>query len=118
MTDRIIIPCGRYFSYLLICHTVKQKHIPANGSIHAVYSRIHKHAIAAVNFHSKSRQMITHEMWARLILFNFCSYITGQVTFKEQKRRHAHQVDFSLAFKTCRHFLRLHLGEARRMWKA
>ena len=71
-----------------------------------------KHAIAAVNFHSKSRQMITHEIWARLILFNFCSYITGQVTFVEQKRRHVHQVDFSIAFKTCRHFLRLHSGEA------
>ena len=71
-----------------------------------------KHAIAAVNFHSKSRQMITHEIWARLILFNFCSYITGQVAFKEQKRRHVHQVDFSIAFKTCRHFLRLHSGEA------
>lgn len=38
-----------------------------------------KHAIAAVNLHSKSRQMITHEIWARLILFTFCSYITGQV---------------------------------------
>ncbi|MBO5473077.1 MAG: transposase [Lachnospiraceae bacterium] len=70
-----------------------------------------KHAIAAVNFHSKSRQMITHEIWARLILFNFCSYITGQVTFEEQKRKHIHQVDFSIAFKTCRHFLRLHSGE-------
>ena len=53
-----------------------------------------KHAIAAVNFHSKSRQMITHEIWARLILFNFCSYITGQVTFKKQKRKHIHQVNF------------------------
>ena len=38
-----------------------------------------KHTIAAVNFHSKSRQMITHEIWARLILFNFCSYLTGQI---------------------------------------
>lgn len=37
-------------------------------------------------------------------------YITGQVAFKEQKRRHVHQVDFSLDFKTCRHFLRLHSG--------
>ena len=70
-----------------------------------------KHAIAAVNFHSKSRQMITHEIWARLILFNFCSYITGQVTFEKQKRKHIHQVDFSIAFKTCRYFLRLHSGE-------
>lgn len=70
-----------------------------------------KHTIAAVNFHAKSRQMITHEIWARLILFNFCSYITGQVTFKKQGRKHIHQVDFSIAFKTCRHFLRLHCGE-------
>ena len=70
-----------------------------------------KHTLAAVNFHSKSRKMITHEIWARLILFNFCSYITGQVTFEKQKRKHNHQVDFSIAFKTCRHFLRLHSGE-------
>ncbi|MCI8635730.1 MAG: transposase [Eubacterium sp.] len=70
-----------------------------------------KHTIAAVNFHAKSRQMITHEIWARLILFNFCSYIKGQVTFEKQKRKHIHQVDFSIAFKTCRHFLRLHSGE-------
>ncbi len=70
-----------------------------------------KHAIAAVNFHSKGRQMITHEIWTRLILFNFCSYITGQVTFEKQKRKYIHQVDLSIAFKTCRHFLRLHSGE-------
>ena len=70
-----------------------------------------KHTIAAVNFHSKSRQMITHELWARLILFNFCSYITGQATFEKQKRKHIHQVDFDIAFKVCRHFLRLHSGE-------
>lgn len=70
-----------------------------------------KHVIAAANFHSKSRQMITHEIWAGLILFNFCSYITGQVTFEKQKRKHIHQVNFSIAFKTCRHFLRLHSGE-------
>lgn len=70
-----------------------------------------KHAIAAVNFHSKSRQMITHEIWARLILFNFCAYITGQITFVKQKHKHVHQVDFSIAFKACRHFLQLHSGE-------
>lgn len=55
--------------------------------------------------------MITHEIWARLILFNFCSYITGEVSFEKQKRKHIHQVDFSIAFKTCRYFLRLHSGE-------
>lgn len=70
-----------------------------------------KHTIAAVNFHSKSRQMITREIWARLILFNSCSYITGQVTFERQKRKHIHQVDFAIAFKACYHFFRLHSGE-------
>lgn len=70
-----------------------------------------KHTIAAVNLHSKTRQMITHEIWARLILFNFCSYITGQATFKKQKRKHLHQVNFSVAFKACRYFLGLHHGE-------
>ncbi len=55
--------------------------------------------------------MVTHEIWARLILFNFCSYITGQVEFEKKKQKHIHQVNFSIAFKACRHFLRLHLGE-------
>lgn len=67
-----------------------------------------KHAIAAMNFHSKNRQMIIHDVWARLIFFNFCFYITGQVTFEKQKRKHIHQVDFSVVSKICRHFLRLH----------
>lgn len=70
-----------------------------------------KHALAAVNFHAKSRQLITHELWARLILYNFCSYITGQVTFEKQKRKHINQANFTVAFKVCRHFLRLHSGE-------
>lgn len=42
-----------------------------------------KRVIAAANFYSKSKQMITHEIWARLILFNFYSYITGQVKFEK-----------------------------------
>ena len=44
--------------------------------------------------------------------FTFTRNPKGQVTFVKQKRKHVHQVDFSIAFKTCRHFLRLHSGEA------
>ena len=37
-----------------------------------------KHTIAAVNFHAKNRQMITHEIWARLILFNLPLQLTAR----------------------------------------
>lgn len=77
-----------------------------------------KHAIATVNFHSKSRQMITHEIWARLILYNFCSYITGQVTFEKQKRKHIHRLIFRLPSKPAAIFCGCILVKNRLMWKA
>lgn len=70
-----------------------------------------KHTIGAVNFHAKSREMITHEIWARLILFNFCSVIAAHSVQQTQKRKHIHQVNYTVAFQACHYFMRLHNGE-------
>lgn len=71
-----------------------------------------KHALGAINLHSKKREMITHELWARLILFNFCSIITAHTVSTCQKKKHVHQVNYTVAFQACHYFIRLHNGES------
>ena len=56
--------------------------------------------------------MITHELWARLILFNFCSIITAHTVSTCQKKKHVHQVNYTVAFQACHYFIRLHNGES------
>lgn len=71
-----------------------------------------KHVIGASNFHSKKREYIEMEVWARLLLYNFCSIITGHVVINRKGRKHPLQVNYSAAYKACHYFLRLHNGES------
>ena len=70
-----------------------------------------KHTIGAVNFHSKKREYIEMEIWARLILYNFCSVITRHVVITKKNRKHSYQVNYTVAYQACHYFLRLHNGE-------
>ena len=71
-----------------------------------------KHVIGATNFHSKKREYIEMEIWARLLLYNFCSIITGHVAITPKGKKLTLQVNYSVAFKVCHYFLRLHNGES------
>lgn len=71
-----------------------------------------KHIIGALNFHSKQRKFIEMEVWARLLLYNFCSIITGHVVIHRKGRKHRLQVNYSVAYKACHYFLRLPNGES------
>jgi len=66
-----------------------------------------KHTIGAINFHSKKPEYIMQEIWARLILFNFCSIVTAFVVIVQSDTKHIYQVNFSMAMKICHRFLRL-----------
>ena len=66
-----------------------------------------KHTIGATYFHSKTVKLIEQEIWARLILFNFCSIITVHVAIARKDTKHIHQVNFTTAMKICHHFVRL-----------
>lgn len=70
-----------------------------------------KHTIGAVNFHSKKREYIEMEVWARLLLYNFCSIITNHVVIEQRGRKHNYQVNYTVAYNACQYFLRLHNGE-------
>ncbi len=69
-----------------------------------------KHVLGAKNFHAKEREYIEMEIWARLILYNFCSIITAHVVIeqKDKERKHAYQVNYTIAYQACHYFLGLH----------
>ena len=66
-----------------------------------------KYAIGLTHFHSKKTDYIRQEIWARLILYNFCEAITTR-TFLHQssrKRKHVYQLIFTRVIHICRFFL-------------
>ena len=70
-----------------------------------------KHTLGSKNFHSKKREYIELEIWARLILYNFCSVITKHVVLQQKSGKHTYQVNYTIAYQACHYFLRLHNGE-------
>ena len=66
-----------------------------------------KYAIGLVNFHAKKLDYIKQEIWARMILYNFCEAITMHtiVNQKIAHRKHAYQLNYTRAIHICRHFL-------------
>lgn len=64
-----------------------------------------KYAVGLTSFHSKKREYITQEIWARLILYNFCEIITAHVTIKKCTQKHVYQINYTLAIHICRYFI-------------
>lgn len=63
-----------------------------------------KHALALNKFHSKKVNHIHQEIFAKVIMYNFCSIITMHVAKKQKKKKHTYQINFSRAIKECRYF--------------
>ena len=66
-----------------------------------------KYAIGLTHFHSKKPDYIMQEIWARLILYNFCEAITTRTIAHQsnRKRKHSYQLNFTRAIHICRFFL-------------
>lgn len=67
-----------------------------------------KYAIGLSCLHAKKVEYIKQEIFARLLLYNFCEIITTHVVIQQKDTKHAYQVNYTLAIHICRHFLRLH----------
>ena len=67
-----------------------------------------KYAIGLSCFHAKKVEYIKQEIFARLILYNFCEMITTHVVLQQKNVKLAYQVNYTLAIHICRHFLRFH----------
>lgn len=64
-----------------------------------------KYAVGLSGFHSKKREYIIQEIWAKLILYNFCEIITTHVTIEKCTRKHIYQVNYTYAIQVCKYFI-------------
>lgn len=65
-----------------------------------------KHTLGLLNFHSQKTQYIVQEIYAKMIMYNFCEMITSHIVIQNGNRKHFYHVNFSAAVLICRHFLR------------
>lgn len=68
-----------------------------------------KYAVGLINFHAKKPDYIIQEIWARLILYNFCEAITTSTLSHQSrhKKKHTYQLNYTRAIHICRFFLSL-----------
>lgn len=71
-----------------------------------------KQTIAAEQFHCRNRDYIGMEIYARMILYNFCSFITARVIISQKNTKHVYQVNYSMAIKICHEFLSAYKGDS------
>lgn len=65
-----------------------------------------KYAIGLSCFHSKKAEYILQEIYARLILYNYCELITMHVVIEQKDTKYLYQLNYTLAIHICRYFLR------------
>jgi hypothetical protein len=113
---RVLLPNGEYESLIT--------NLPANEfsshDLREIYRRRWgietsfrelKHLIGMANFHSKKREFIAQEIFARLVMYNFVSIITIAVIIPSCGKKHDYRVNFSHAVIVCRRFLRIRNNE-------
>lgn len=65
-----------------------------------------KYSIGLNAFHSKNYQFIQQEIWARLLLYNFCEMITTRIVIVQKpKNKYNYQINYTNAIFICRKLL-------------
>lgn len=66
-----------------------------------------KYSIGVTNFHAKKQESVLQEIFARLIMYNFCERITLQVVIENDKgRKWQYQANFTMGIHICRDYFR------------
>jgi len=65
-----------------------------------------KYAIGLTSFHSKKAAYIIQEIFARLIMYNFCEIITTHVVIQQKDRKYNYQINFTIAISICMHYFK------------
>lgn len=61
-----------------------------------------KYALGLVNLHSKKRQFVEQEIWAKLIMYNYAERIINEVVvYQDHRRKWQYQVNFTMGFHIC-----------------
>lgn len=71
-----------------------------------------KYSIGLLYFHSKKVESIQQEIWARLILHNFCMAVTEDIKVRKTNSRYRYQLNIVNAIQICRRFLKGCTAEA------
>jgi len=66
-----------------------------------------KHKLGLKYLHSKKVEHIIQEVFAKMVMYNFCSIITSHVMIQKKARKYAYQVNFSKAITICKKFFKL-----------
>lgn len=74
-------------------------------SIETSYREL-KYTIGLTSFHARKVDYIKQEIFARLLLYNYCELITTHVISKMEKKDKTKQVNFTMAIYVCREYLR------------
>lgn len=65
-----------------------------------------KYTIGLTNFHAKKAEYILQEIFARLIIYNFCERIITKIVIQQKNRKHTCQINFTVAVFLCREYFR------------
>ncbi len=71
-----------------------------------------KHNIGLNYFHGRKSQFIMQEIWASLIMFNFCEVIASHIQLKDSDRKHSYRLNRAELAKICLYFFRLSPGSS------
>ena len=75
-----------------------------------------KYTIGLVNFHSKTKELILQEIYARLILYNFCELAVSCAVVKTRgDTKHSYKINFATAVNICKEYLKHGGSEAEKM---
>lgn len=71
-----------------------------------------KYAAGLINFHSKKREYIEQEIWARLTLFNYSEAIALRISVEKRnpkkESKHEYQLNYTTALYLCRLYLKIY----------
>ena len=65
-----------------------------------------KYAIGLTSFHARKVNYIKQEIFARLLLYNYCELVTTHVIRQMRQKDKTKQVNFTVAIYICREYLR------------
>ena len=60
-----------------------------------------KYAIGLSCFHSKKVEYIIQEIYARLVLYNYCEIITMNIVIHQKDTKHIYQMNYTIAIHIC-----------------
>ena len=75
-----------------------------------------KYTVGLVNFHSRTKNLILQEIYARIILYNFCELVVSHAAVQTRgETKHSYRINFATAVNICKGYLKHGGGETEKM---